>query len=63
MQKFKSRYTNNNGNRSTVGVEIVLPLKYLSNFSLEMPLLNCKVTLDPTWSENCVICKADRVTE
>ena len=37
--------------------EIVVPLKYLSNFwrTLEMPLINCEISLTLTWSENCVI--------
>ena len=37
--------------------EIVVPLKYLSNFwrSLNIPLINCKVSLTLTWSENCVL--------
>ena len=36
------------------GVEIVVPLKYLSNFSktLDMPLINCEKYLILTWSEN-----------
>ena len=38
-------------------VEIMVPLKYLSNFwrTLEMPLINCEVILVMTWSANCVI--------
>ena len=38
-------------------VEIMIPLKYLSNFwrTLEMPLINCKVNLILTWSSTCVI--------
>ena len=38
-------------------VEIMVPLKYLSNFwrTLEMPLINCKVNLIFTWSSTCVI--------
>ena len=38
-------------------VEIVVPLKYLSNFgrTLDIPLINCEVSLTLTWSENCVI--------
>ena len=38
-------------------VEIMVPLKYLSNFwrTLEMPLINCEVKLILTWSSNCVI--------
>ena len=33
------------------------PLKYLSNFwrIIEMSLINCEITLDLNWSENCVI--------
>ena len=38
-------------------VEIMVPLKYLSNFwrTLEMPLINCQVNLILTWSSTCVI--------
>ena len=45
----------NNGN--TKDVEIIVPLKYLSNFwrTLEMPLINCEVNLILTWSKHCVI--------
>ena len=37
-------------------VEIMVPLKYLSNFwrTLEMPLINCEVNLILTWSSTCV---------
>ena len=41
--------------------EIVVPLKYLSNFwkILDMPLITCEINLILIWSENCVItCKA-----
>ena len=45
----------NNGNEKVV--EIMVPLKYLSNFwrTLEIPLINCGVSLTLTWSSNCVI--------
>ena len=35
----------------------MVPLKYLSNFwrTLEMPLINCEITIDLNYSENCVI--------
>ena len=35
----------------------MVPLNYLSNFwrSLEMPLINCEVSLNLTWSPNCLI--------
>ena len=38
-------------------VEIMVPLKYLSNFwrTLEVPLINCEVNLILTWSSTCVI--------
>ena len=38
-------------------VEIVVQLKHLSNFwrTLDMPLINCEVSLNSTWSENCVL--------
>ena len=41
----------------TKNVEIMVPLKYLSNFwrTLEMPLINCEINLILTWSTNCVI--------
>ena len=42
---------------NTKNVEIIVPLKYLSNFwrTLEMPLINCEVNLELTWSRDCVI--------
>ena len=47
--------TPNNGN--TKDVEIIVALKYLSNFgrTLEMLLINCEVKLILTWSSTCVI--------
>ena len=35
----------------------MVPLKYLSNFwrTVEMPLMNCEVSLILTWSSTCVI--------
>ena len=43
--------------RNTKDVEIIVPLKYLSNFwrTLEIPLINCEVNLILTWSKDCVI--------
>ena len=47
-----------------VRVEIAVLLKYLRNFwrTLQIPLINCKVTLNLTFSTNCVIPEVDRVT-
>ena len=49
--------TGQTGNNGTKNVEIRVPLKYLSNFwrTLEMPLINCEITLDLNWSGNSVI--------
>ena len=45
------------GDNTEQKVEIVVPLKYLSNFwrTLDMPLINCEINLILTWSENCVL--------
>ena len=45
--KFKQQIRGQIGNRGTKDVEIMAPLKYLSNFwrALEMPLINCEITL------------------
>ena len=53
----KVKMTGQTGDNGTKNVEIMTPLKYLSNFwrTLEMPLINCEVYLILTWSRNCVI--------
>ena len=46
--KYKASIIGNTGNNGIKnGVKIAVPLKYLSNFwwSLEMPLINCKIEL------------------
>ena len=62
-ESFKSKVkitgkTPDDGN--TKDVEIIVPLKYLSNFwrTLEMPLINCEVNLILTWSPTCIISAA-----
>ena len=54
---FKIKITSQTGNEGTKNVEIMVPLKYLSNFlrTLEMSLINCEINLILTWSTNCVI--------
>ena len=54
---FKVKITGQTGDDGTTNVEIIVPLKYLSNFwrTLEMPLINCETNLILTWSTNCVI--------
>ena len=57
---FKVKITGQTENDGTKDVEIIVPLKYLSNFwrTLEMPLINCEVNLILTWSSTCVIAPA-----
>ena len=54
---FKAKITGRTRNDETKDVEIIVPLKYLSNFwrTLEMPLINCEVNLILTWSSTCVL--------
>ena len=49
----------------TNDVKIAVPLKYLSNFwrTLEMPLINCEISLYLTCSKKCVISSAVGITE
>ena len=54
---FKLKITGKTGNGGTKDVEIMVPLKYLSNFwrTLEMSLINCEVHLILTWSSKYVL--------
>ena len=56
---------NTAGNDNTKNVEVLVPLKYLSNFwrILEMPLINCEISLILTLSKNCVIFSATRAAK
>ena len=42
---------------NTLDAEVAIPLKYLSNFcrSFDLPLINCEVELDLSWSKECLI--------
>ena len=44
---FKEKMTGQTGDDGTENVEIMVPLKYLSNFwrTLEIPLINCEIDL------------------
>ena len=46
-----------NANLIKQNVKIVVPLKHLSKFlkTLDIPLINCEISLVLTWSENCVL--------
>ena len=54
---FKVKFRGQTGNNGTKNVEIMVPLKYLSNFwrTLEIPLINCEVNLILTWPSTCVL--------
>ena len=65
FESYKSKIkitgkTPDNGNEKDV--EIMVPLKYLSNFwrTHEMPLINCEIMLMLTWSSACVITNSTR---
>ena len=48
MLKFQQQITGQTGNGDTKDVEIMVPLKYLSNLwrTLEMPLINCEIVFN-----------------
>ena len=58
---FKVKVASQTGNDGAKNVEIMVPIKYLSNFSrtLKIPLINCEVNLILTWPENCLIVSTD----
>ena len=56
--KYKSSFLNSltaADNGVFKNVKTAVPLKYSNNFwrSLEMPLINCKIHLELSWSKNC----------
>ena len=62
---FKVKIKGQTGDDGTKNVEIMVPLKYLSNFwrTLEMPLINCEVNLILTWSSTCVIVSTNNANQ
>ena len=62
---FKAKTTGQTGDDGTKSVEVMVPLKYLSNFwrTLEMPSINCKVNLILTWSSTCVIVSTNNANQ
>ena len=56
--KYKTGITGKRANdENTKEVKFSIPLKHLSNLwrSLDVPLINCEVSLNLTWSKNCVL--------
>ena len=63
---FKAKITGQaNDDREINGVEITVPLKYLSNFwrTLEMPLIICEIELILDWSANCVMINTNNANQ
>ena len=58
IRSTDSQPNSNNANGITKNAAIVVPLKYLTNFwwSLEMPLVNCKVELKIKSTKHCFVC-------
>ena len=54
---LKAKITGQTENNGTKNVEIMVPLKYLSNFwrTLEMPLIKREFNLILSWSSTCVL--------
>ena len=63
--KIKEEITGKTDNNGTTNVEIMVPLKYLSNFwrTLELLLINCEINLDLNWSKKCVLVAPDIANE
>ena len=57
---FKQNIKGSTGDDGTKAVQIMVQLKCISTFwrTLEMPLINCEINLNLTWSINCVISNA-----
>ena len=54
--KIKEKITGKTDDNGTKDVEVMPPLKYLSNFwrTLEMSLIICQINFDLNWSKNQV---------
>ena len=62
---FKVKMIDQTRDDGIKNVEIMVTLKYLSNFwrTLEMLLINCEINLILTWSSNCVIVSTNTVNQ
>ena len=64
LLKFKQKVTSKTADGGTKDVEVMVPLKYLSNVwkTLEMPLTNWEINLILTWSEKFVLFNDTKAT-
>ena len=63
---FKTKITGQTNDDGEIsGIEILVPLKYLSNFwrTFEMPLINCEIKLILDWSASCVIISTNNANQ
>ena len=62
--KFKQKLIGETADGGTKDVEIMVLLKYLSNFwgTLEITLINCEINCILTWSDKCVLSNDTKVT-
>ena len=58
------KLTSDNSN-NTLAIEVVVPLKYLSDFwrTLDLLLFNREIELDLSWSKGCVTSEISRTPE
>ena len=49
-------------NNNILDAEVIVPLKYLSNFwrSHDLPLINYEIEVDLRWTKNCIIFEISR---
>ena len=62
--KFKPKITGKTVDNGTKDVEIMVPLKFLSNFwrTIKNPLINCEINIILIWSNKCVLSSDTKVT-
>ena len=62
--KFKQKITGVTGANGSKYVEIMVPLKYLSNFwrTIQMTLINCEINLILTWSDKFMLSNNTKTT-
>ena len=60
--KHKTKIGSTLDNENKLNAEVLVSLKYLSNFwrSFNLSLVNCEIELDLSWSKHCVISKTSR---
>ena len=60
--EYKTKLLGSTPNNNILRAEVAIPLKYLSNFwrSLDLPLNNCEIELDLSWSDKCAISEISR---